>query len=192
MKYAYIFDFDGVLVNTMETHFACYKKALAEVNVPVDKKQFFSQAGMTGKEQIMYFAEKAGVAVDPEKVYARTREIRKEVQAKITAVESNLELLTTLRQNGYKVAIATGSSRASVLPVMNMFGIKVDSMATSEDINRGKPFPDLFLCAAKKMNIPPERCIVVEDSDAGIDAARAAGMKAMRFYDNGNSKDGEQ
>jgi HAD superfamily hydrolase (TIGR01509 family) len=53
-------------------------------------------------------------------------------------------------------------------------------------VKRGKPHPDLFLCAAEKLGVPPSHCIVIEDSDAGIDAARAAGMKAMRFYDNVN------
>lgn len=64
MKYAYIFDFDGVLVNTMEAHFACYKQAMEEEDVPIDKKQFYFQAGMTGREQMKYFAKEAGKQID--------------------------------------------------------------------------------------------------------------------------------
>ena len=67
---------------------------------------------------------------------------------------------------------------------MEQYNIEVDAVVCKEDIERGKPFPDLFLRAAEKLSAKPENCIVIEDSDAGIEAARAAGMKIMRFYDN--------
>lgn len=187
MKYGYIFDFDGVLVNTMEIHFESYKSALQEVNVPIDKKRFFSQAGMTGREQIRYFADMAGVCVDVEAVYRRKGELAKGNTDRATKIECNLELLNLLRKSGVKVAIASGSSRPSILPVMEKFDIEVDAIAASEDVKRGKPHPDLFLCAAEKLGIPPQNCIVFEDSDVGIEAARNAGMKAIRFYDSSHS-----
>jgi HAD superfamily hydrolase (TIGR01509 family) len=68
---------------------------------------------------------------------------------------------------------------------MKKFRIEVDAIASSEDVKRGKPNPDLFLFAAEKLGVEPRNCVVVEDSDVGIEAARAAGMKALRFYDNG-------
>ncbi|MCK4923699.1 MAG: HAD family hydrolase, partial [Spirochaetes bacterium] len=58
-----------------------------------------------------------------------------------------------------------------------------DAVVTSEDVKRGKPNPDLFLCAAEKLELPPELCIVIEDSDVGIEAARNARMHALRFFD---------
>lgn len=184
MSLAYIFDFDGVLANTMEAHFACYKKALAEAGVTIDKKQFFSQAGMTAKEQIKYFCAKAGKNVDIEKIYKRKRELFNEHIGKATPIECNLELLVILKKAGIPIAIATGSSRPSIMPVIRQFNIKADAVVSAEDVTRGKPNPDLFLCAAGKLKVSPADCIVVEDSDAGIEAAARAGMKAMRFYNN--------
>jgi len=184
MDYAYIFDFDGVLVNSMEAHFACYEQALAEANVPVDKAKFYSNAGMTGKEQIAFFANKANVEVDVEKVYARKGQLWGKYCNRITTIQCNLELLRCIRAAGYPVAIATGSTPRSILPIMNQFQIESDAIVTAKDVKRGKPHPDLFLCAAEKLGVVPERCIVVEDSDVGIEAAKAAGMKAMRFYEN--------
>lgn len=184
MKYAYIFDFDGVIVNTMESHFICYKKALEEVGVAIDKKQFFSQAGMTAYEQIAYFCKKAEKELDIFKIYQRKRELFKDYIDCATLVESNAELLKILKGQGIPVAIATGSSRPSIIPVINKFGIEVDAVVSAEDVARGKPNPDLFLCAAERLGVSPENCIVIEDSDAGIEAAIAAGMKALRFYDN--------
>ena len=84
------------------------------------------------------------------------------------------------------MAIASGSSRKSWVPLLAKFGIQADALVGAEDVKRGKPHPDLFLCAAEKLGVQPANCIVIEDSEAGIDAAKAAGMKVMHFYDNVN------
>jgi beta-phosphoglucomutase-like phosphatase (HAD superfamily) len=183
MKFAYIFDFDGVLVRTMEAHFRCYQRALEEAGVPIDRGQFYRQAGMTGQEQIRYFAQRAGASVDVEAVYRRKRAIWREGGHQVTAIDCNVALLRVLRAAGAPVAIASGSSRESVLPVMAQHALEVDAVVGAEDVTRGKPFPDLFLCAAARLGRPPADCIVVEDSDVGIEAARAAKMRVMRFYD---------
>jgi HAD superfamily hydrolase (TIGR01509 family) len=183
MQYGYIFDFDGVLVNTMELHYEAYSQACREFGVPVDKKRFFDQAGMTGREQIGYFADQAGVEVDVESVYARKNELARDWTDRATDIQCNIELLNTLRGKGVKVAVATGSTRKSILPIMEKFSISVDAVVTSEDVKRGKPNPDLFLCAAEKLKLQPEQCIVVEDSDVGIEAAQNARMHALRFFD---------
>lgn len=183
MKTAYIFDFDGVLVNTMEAHFAAYGRALAEAGVPIDRARFFSQAGMTGREQIAWFARAAGKAIDVEAVYRRKGEIAKEYAGQADPIPSNIELLRELRAAGHPVAIASGSSRPSILPIMKSFGIEVDAIATSEDVTRGKPHPDLFLTAARKLGVEPSSCVVIEDSDVGIECAKNAGMMALRFFD---------
>ncbi len=183
MEYGYIFDFDGVLVNTMELHFTAYSQACREFGVTVDKEQFFSQAGMTGREQIKYFADMARVQVDVEAVYRRKNELAKDWTDKATDIPCNIALVKVLREKGVKVAVATGSTPKSILPIMAKFGIEVDAIATAEDVKRGKPNPDLFLCAARKLGVPPQNCIVIEDSDVGIEAAQNAGMHAMRYYD---------
>ena len=184
MEYAYIFDFDGILINSMEAHFASYQHALKEVNVPLDKEKFYSNAGMTGKEQIAFFANKANIEIDVEKVYQRKGQLWNKYTDRITKIPCNLELLNCMRTAGYRTAIATGSTPASIMPLIKQYNIEVDAVVTANDIKRGKPFPDLFLCAAEKLGFPPEKCIVIEDSDVGIEAAKAAGMKAMRFYDS--------
>jgi HAD superfamily hydrolase (TIGR01509 family) len=179
---AYIFDFDGVLVDTMPAHFASYQEALAEVGVPLDRERFYYQAGMTGREQIRYFCEQAGVRADVDRIYARKNELAPKHHHKVTPIPRNLELLRALRAAGFKTAIASGSSRPSILPVMERFGIEVDALSCSEDVRRGKPHPDLFLKAAEMLGVKPDSCTVVEDSEVGIQAARAAGMHALRYF----------
>jgi beta-phosphoglucomutase len=183
VKTAYIFDFDGVLVNTMEGHFASYGRALAEAGVPIDRARFFSQAGMTGREQIAWFARAAGTTIDVEAVYRRKSEIAKQSPGNAEPIPVNIDLLRLLRAAGHRVAIASGSSRPSILPVMAALGIEVDAVVSSEDVTRGKPHPDLFLAAAQRLGVRPADCVVVEDSDVGIECARNAGMMALRFFD---------
>ncbi len=180
---AYIFDFDGVLVNTMEDHFRCYRQALEEVGVSIDKQRFYYQAGMTGLEQIAYFARQDGVKIEPEKVYARKKEIWAQEKPAGKPIDCNIRLLRLLRSSGIPAAIASGSSRGSILPMLEAHNIEIDALVTAEDVQRGKPDPELFLLAAKKLEVPAWNCLVIEDSDVGIQAAQAAGMGVFRFYD---------
>jgi HAD superfamily hydrolase (TIGR01509 family) len=182
-RFAWIFDFDGVLVNTMEAHFACYSRACAGVGVPIERRQFFSQAGMTGREQIAYFAARAGKTIDVDAVYRRKGELFLGHLDEVLPIPAGVELLATVRAAGSPTAIASGSSRPSMLPVIERLGLACDAVVTSEDVSRGKPNPDLFLKAAELLGAPPGRCLVVEDSDAGIEAARRAGMASLRFTD---------
>ena len=183
MKSAWIFDFDGVLVNTMETHFACYSQALEEVGVPIDKAQFYFQAGMTGREQIAYFAQKAGKSIDVDAVYRRKGEIFRSRKPEAKAIDCMVDLFRLLRAASHPVAIATGSSRLSVKPVIDLFDLAPDALVAAEDVTRGKPNPDLFLKAAERLGVSPEQCVVIEDSDVGIECAKRAGMRSLRFYD---------
>ena len=169
MSCAFIFDVDGVLLSTMEAHFECYRQALQEAHVPIDKAQFFRQAGMTGREQIRYFALKAGVAVEIEKLYARKRELFERYIDHVEKIECNVELIRVLRAAGFPVGIASGSARRSWAPLLAKFGIQADALVGAEDVKRGKPHPDLFLLAAEKLGVPPSNCMVVEDSDVGIE-----------------------
>ncbi len=182
-RFAWIFDFDGVLVSTMEAHFACYTRACAEVGVPIEKRQFYSQAGMSGREQIAFFAARAGKAVDVEAVYRRKGALFLGHLDEVRPIAAGVALLAAVRAAGSPTAIASGSSRPSMLPVIERLGLVCDAVVTSEDVARGKPHPDLFLRAAELLGTPPGRCIVVEDSDAGIEAADRALMRSYRFRD---------
>jgi len=183
IKYAYIFDFDGVLFYTMEGHFQCYRQALEEFGVPINREQFYRQAGMKGVEQIAYFAEEAGVILDPHDVYRRKVQIQKGHEPVAEPIRCNVDWLIMLQKNGNPLAIASGSSKPSILPVLKQHAIHMEVVVSSEDVERGKPHPDLFLEAARRLSVQPDLCIVVEDSDAGVEAAQAAGMGVLRYYD---------
>ena len=129
-RYAWIFDFDGVLVNTMEAHFACYAAACAEVGVPIEKRRFFSQAGMTGREQIAFFAARAGKAIDVDAVYRRKGELFLHRLDEVRPIPAGVELLAAARAAGARTAIASGSSRPSMLPVIARLRLACDAVVT--------------------------------------------------------------
>ena len=181
--YGYIFDYDGVLLNSMEAHYKSNVIALRDINVPMDKKKYFSQAGMTGVEQIKFFCEDAGVIADYEAIYRHKKEIFNTMLHEVTRIEQNLRIYNILVTSGEKVAIATGCSRETLEMTSKFLGISVPISVCGGEVARGKPYPDLFLEAARLMGVEPKKCTVIEDSDAGIDAAMAAGMACMRYYD---------
>ena len=92
-----------------------------------------------------------------------------------------------LKKSGKPLAIASGSTRPSILPVLKKLKIEPDALVTAEDVKKGKPNPGLFICSAERLGISPNDCVVIEDSQAGIEAAKAAGMKVMLFIDENNS-----
>ena len=179
---ACIFDFDGVLVNTMAAHFKCYQVACEEAGFSLDKDQFYRQAGMSGIEQIQYFADRVGKTVDVQAIYRRKKELYTDYIGLATLIEPNYTLLKCLRDSGMRIAIASGSSRGSILPLVDRFGIPYDALVTAEDVSRGKPNPDLFLAAAERLGVHAGECTVVEDSDAGVEAAGRAGMAVLRYF----------
>ena len=183
MEYGFIFDYDGVLVNSMEAHYKANVIALGEINVPIDKKKFFSQAGMTGVEQVKSFCDDTGVTADYEAVYQRKKKIFQTMMfGEVVRIERNLEFYHALIASGVKVAIATGCSRETLETTASKLQIMIPISVCGDEVIRGKPYPDLFLEAARLMELEPSNCTVIEDSDVGVEAAKAAGMACMRFY----------
>jgi HAD superfamily hydrolase (TIGR01509 family) len=149
----------------------------------MDKKKYFSQAGMTGVEQIKTFCDDAGVEADYEALYNRKKEIFRTMLHEVSRIERNLEFYNILISNGVKVAVATGCSRETLETTAEYLGIFVPVSVCGGEVPRGKPNPDLFLEAARLLGLEPSKCTVVEDSDAGAEAAAAAGMACLRFYE---------
>ena len=91
------------------------------------------------------------------------------------------EWVSRLRDGGWLQAIASSAPRANVEVMLQSVGISalIDAVVSAEDVTHGKPDPEVFLAAASRLGIPPARCVVVEDAEAGIEAARRAGMRSI-------------
>ena len=176
---AYIFDCDGTLIDSMPAHFIAWREALRAGGARFDFSwdEFLSRAGMSLERTVAELELKFDQALDLS-IIARTKSKSYERLADaIVPVEEVVSFARNLAGE-YPLAVATGSRRGEVeailarLELLDLF----DTLVTPEDVEYGKPEPDMFLLAARRMNVSPTECLVLEDGATGIEAARRAGM----------------
>ena len=173
----YIFDCDGTLAHSMPVHYAAWRQTAEENGVPMSEELFYSLGGVPTTRIVEILNEKFGANMDPERVAKRKEDVYVENIGQTKPIE---EVATFARKVAAfaKVSVASGGYLPVVLKTLEVIGFKdfFPVIVTTEQVARGKPFPDMFLEAAKRMGVPPNECLVLEDSPAGIDAAKAAGM----------------
>ena len=179
----FIFDCDGTLAESMQMHFQAWTAALALQNATFDFtwELFRSMAGM-GLEHTVDLVNKrfnqklqAGPLLKAQEAFSEEH---------IHEMCPNYEVLdfaTWVAKEGYARSVASGGNRHVVHRTLKIIGADhlFPVVVTQDDVTHGKPDPEIFLLAAKKMGIAPEKCLVLEDSMLGIKAAEAAGMGAM-------------
>lgn len=180
---AVLFDLDGVLTDTSEYHFLAWKRLADELGIPFDRQDNEALRGVSRRESLVLLL-KGRQASEEEKQEWMERKNRYYVEYIAQMTPENLlpgalDLLQQLRANGYKTAIVSSSKNTPLvlerLNIANLMDAVVDGNAPA----RSKPAPDLFLLAAERLGVAPQECLVVEDAAAGIDAARAAGMRTL-------------
>jgi HAD superfamily hydrolase (TIGR01509 family) len=143
--------------------------------------RFLSRAGMTLELTVEELNAELGLALDPHRVAARQRAEYERLEARVEPIQPVVDVLRSMSAQGKPVSVASGSARATVERTLRAIGVfdLVPWVVTAEEVRRGKPHPDLFLLAAERMGVPPERCLVFEDSPLGIQGAERAGMTAV-------------
>ncbi len=186
LKYdAVIFDLDGVVVTTDECHYMGWKKLADDEGIYFDKEINVRQRGVSRMESLEVLLEKATKTyTDEEKLEMAERKNNyyKEYIKDLTPADilpGVTDFCAYIRKNGGKMAI--GSSSKNTPGILKGIGLDnyFDAVADGNQITRSKPDPEVFLLAAKLLGIDPGKCLVVEDADAGIQAALAAGMDAL-------------
>lgn len=182
---AVIFDLDGVIVSTDDYHYRAWKQMADDEGIYFDREINERLRGVSRMESLDIILERATkeYSEDEKKSFAERknniyRELLKELTPKhILSGVSNV--LDTLRKNGVKVAI--GSSSKNTMFILNKIGLDnyFDAIADGTQITKSKPDPEVFLLAAKKLGINADKCLVVEDADAGVEAAIAGNMKVL-------------
>ncbi len=182
LPFAVIFDMDGVLVDSEPLHIRAYVQAWSEFGLELDPQEYVQQVTIGGALIRSLFESHGGDPSDWEALFARKTEIYGTlVQHELRPMPGALELLAELKTNGIPRALATSASRVSMDLVFAALGLssRFDATVTLEDVAKQKPAPDAFLHAATLLNMPPDRCIVIEDAPKGIVGAKAAGMKCV-------------
>jgi HAD superfamily hydrolase (TIGR01509 family) len=192
---AVIFDFDGLMVNTQELLARAYDEFLLAKGKPLVEDQSYLM-GRTGLENIEYLKNKYGLEGEPEQLLEERRSISDKIfEDELELLEGVEVLVKRLRQKGIKCAIGSGGRKSVIEPALRKFGFTdfFDVIIDGDDVEKGKPDPEVFLLAAKKLGVDPSGCLVLEDAPNGIEAAKAAGMKAvfvpdLRFVDGHHEK----
>lgn len=179
---AVLFDMDGVLVNTEPTMLKSAKLALNEWNVFPSDDDFTEFIGCGEDSFVGGVAEKHGVPYD-RAMKKRAYEIFGELIFQEIYVYPGInDMLAQLHKRGYHLAVCSSADRVKV--DINIRAAKIDEslfdgISSANDVQRTKPFPDLFLRGAQVTGISPEHCVVIEDAVSGILAAKAAGMHSI-------------
>jgi HAD superfamily hydrolase (TIGR01509 family) len=178
----YIFDCDGTLADSMVVHHRAWLSALRLHGATFDFhwELFTSRAGMSLPKTVEALNEQFGSSMDP---LAVTESQRAEFERFLETVRPIVPVADLARRvaKTAAVSVASGGERKVVLRTLELIGLgdTFPVVVTAEDVNHGKPAPDLFLLAAERMGIAPADCVVFEDSALGLEAAERAGMSAV-------------
>ncbi len=191
-KYAAIFDMDGVLVDSYHAHFESWLAMATPEGLHFTEAEFAPTFGRTSREIIATFwgegrfNDEEIAALDDRKE-AAFREI---VEADFPTMPGAKELLGELRQAGFALAVGSSGPPENIALVLEKLdaGSLFDAVVTGMDVTRGKPDPQVFLIAAERLQVPRQRCAVIEDAPAGVAAANAAGMASVGFASTGRTR----
>lgn len=182
-----IFDMDGVIFDTERIYLETWTSIFDKYGYKMSKEVYTSVMGVGRKNVIKTFKEKYGEDLPIEKMYKEKDEkLLKKIEAgNIPVKRGTYELLDYLKNNNYKIALATSAKRERVEKHLDDANIKAmfNAIVCGDEVERAKPNPDIFLKAAKKLSVEKNKCIVIEDSPSGVKAGYKAGMKVVNIPD---------
>ena len=184
---AIIFDMDGVLIDSERISFKCFQEVFKEYNYKMDEKFYLKLIGRNVKSIKAIMEEEYGTDFPFDTIYKKKAKLALEITDRngVIIKPGVHELLDYLNKENYKIAVATSTRRERALQLLEEAKIKdkVNYVICGDQVENSKPDPEIFLKAAKGLDVNPEKCIVIEDSDAGITAAHAAKMIGIHVPD---------
>lgn len=178
-----VFDFDGVIINSAAHHEESWERLAREEKQMLPPDHFKRSFGMKNAWIIPNILNWSHDPADIERISLRKEELYREVvkERGIALLPGVLEFLNFLRDAGVPCVIGSSTQKLNITTALEPLGIAsyFAGMTTSEDVDRGKPDPQVFLVAASKIHMPPSRCVVFEDAQVGIQAGLAAGMHVI-------------
>jgi HAD superfamily hydrolase (TIGR01509 family) len=183
-EFAVIFDMDGVIVDSEHVYQEIERQMYDDLGIPVSPEEHRQFIGAAEKTMWKYMKDKYQMEAETDMLVEeeRTRFMsRLDQPGSIPLMPGLRELLEALADEGIPALVASSSSREIIEKVLrvNDIGHLFRDITGGDDVTLSKPAPDIFLETASKAGIAPERCLVIEDSENGIRAARAAGMKVI-------------
>jgi HAD superfamily hydrolase (TIGR01509 family) len=178
---AVVFDLDGVLIQTEEIWDEVREAYTRERGGRYDEEAQRAMMGMSSREWSRFMHEELGIPDAPEEIDAEVvRRMQARYRERLPLIDGGPEAVARLAAR-WPLAIASSSNRPLIDAVLDASGLGRYFRATvsSEEVPRGKPAPDVYLEAARRLGVPPGACAAIEDSHSGIRSARAAGMLVL-------------
>jgi len=183
---AVIWDLDGVIIDSAEEHRRAWQRLAREEGIPMTDEDFWATFGKRNDDIFAIIwgdlpPEKVKQLADRKEAYFR--EYIRETAAPLPGA---MELMRGLFEAGYAQALASSTPIENIDLISEVLGLKryLTVLVSGETVARGKPAPDIFLKAASELGFPPDRCLVIEDAVAGVQAAHAAGMHCIAVAGN--------
>lgn len=178
-----IFDMDGVLVLSEPIIAAAAMKMFAEKGFEVRHEEFRPFIGMGEDRFIGGVAEARGIPLEPEKDKARTYALYLDmVRGNLKPLPGVVGFVAECRRRGLKIAVASSADEIKVVANLNEIGLPpatFDAVVSGSEVARKKPAPDIFLEAARRLELDPADCLVIEDAISGVEAAKSAGARCL-------------
>lgn len=179
---AVLWDMDGTLVDTAELHFQAWRSLAEELGHPFTRTDFAGTFGWRNSEIIpKVFGPRYGPAEIDDLGHRKEILYRRAAEAGVALLPGARSLLEGLHAARFLQAIGSSAPRANLDLILRLTNTAhlFEAMVSMEDTQRGKPDPEVFLTAAAKLQVPPHRCVVIEDAPVGVQAAKAGGMKCV-------------
>lgn len=176
-----IFDMDGVLIDSADAHWESWRRLGEENGVTVSREQFASTFGRQNSDIIpILFGE---VASKKRQALSKRKEAiyRDLIRDQLPIVAGAVELVRSLHAAGVALALGSSGPRANidlVLAAMRVADV-FSAIVSADEVTRGKPDPQVFQLSIQRLGMPPGQCVVIEDAPAGVQAAKAAGARAV-------------
>ncbi len=178
-----LFDMDGVLVDSEEYIFEAARMMFAEHGVKVQPSDALPFVGTGENSYISGIGITNGFEVEIERDKARTYQIYGEItHGKLKSLPGTESFIRKCKEKGLKLAVASSADRVKIEINLREIGLPIntfDAIVSGEDVERKKPFPDIYILAAQKIGLNPDECLVVEDAVSGVKAAKSAGCKCL-------------
>jgi beta-phosphoglucomutase family hydrolase len=175
-----VFDCDGTIADTMPLHYKAWVVAMGEHGVDFPEALFYEMAGIPTPRIIEILNQRHGHSMPVDQTAQRKDALFEEMIPQVSVIEPVVKLV---RQYAGKLpmVVATGGSRGVVTKTLSALNLLeyFQTLVTADDVKHGKPAPDIFLEAARRIGVPPEQCCGFEDADLGLQAIRSAGMMAI-------------
>ncbi|MFC1502208.1 HAD family hydrolase [bacterium] len=181
---AIIFDMDGVLVDSEPLHIKAEQRTFASFGLSISDAEFRSYMGRTVRIMLSEIIQKYNLNTTLESIYPiHQKNLALLYKEEVESIPGISRLIRDCKKRNYRMAIASSSDKVLIQSVLDKFqwAPYFEAVVSGEEINRTKPFPDIFLEAARRLKVDPISCAVIEDSTAGVQAAKAAGMMCIGF-----------